>query len=117
MNYSKLIMGIGAWVAILPLLGFPTNLRQIIFGVTGVLLILIGSNLRKQLPKEAKPGEEKSEYSDTLEGTQAKVEEPKIVKPKDEPTKVTEVDMPTQIEPVQSQGSVINKDFLNRISD
>ena len=39
MSKSKQFLTIGIWVAILPFLGFPINIKNILFVLTGYLLI------------------------------------------------------------------------------
>ena len=41
MSKSKQFLTIGIWVAILPYLGFPSNIKNILFVLTGLLIMYI----------------------------------------------------------------------------
>ncbi len=45
MSISKRFLLIGIWVAILPFLGFPITLKNILFIITGLLIIYMGYGL------------------------------------------------------------------------
>jgi hypothetical protein len=42
MSKVKIISGLGIWVAILPYLGFPYSLKNILFSLSGLGLIYLG---------------------------------------------------------------------------
>jgi len=41
MNKTKIILVLAVWVTILPYLGFPYSLKNILFSVTGLILIYL----------------------------------------------------------------------------
>jgi hypothetical protein len=41
MSKIKIIFGLGVWVAILPYLGFPYSLKNILFSITGLGIIYL----------------------------------------------------------------------------
>lgn len=41
MNKSKIFLTLGVWVAILPYLGFPFAIKNILFTLTGLILIYL----------------------------------------------------------------------------
>ena len=47
MNKAKIIFILGVWVVILPYLGFPYSLKDILFSVTGLIFIYFGYLLYK----------------------------------------------------------------------
>ncbi len=51
MYKAKLFLFFGIWVAILPYLGLPIMLKNILFSVTGLFLIYIGLVIRSKTPK------------------------------------------------------------------
>lgn len=112
MNYAKLVMSIGVWVAVLPLLGFPASWRQVLFGITGILLIIIGNSLKGKssaipIPKEHTENEKPVKIRSI-------VRKPAIVnEDKEEPDKYA----PILVNPPQIENPVISEDFLSRISD
>ena len=57
MSKVKIIFGLGVWVAILPYLGFPYSLKNILFSVSGLVIIYLCYILYRDL----KRGETKEE--------------------------------------------------------
>ncbi len=55
MSKAKIFLTIGVWVAILPYLGFPSVFKNILFLITGLLIMYMSYNLylesKKDLPK------------------------------------------------------------------
>ena len=49
MNKAKIIFILGVWVAVLPYLGFPYSLKNILFSITGLIFIYISFNFYKSL--------------------------------------------------------------------
>jgi len=47
MSKTKIIFILGVWVAILPYLGFPYSLKNILFSITGLILIYFSYTLYK----------------------------------------------------------------------
>ena len=62
MSKIKIILGLGIWVAILPYLGFPLSLKNIIFSITGLVLIYLSYMLYREL----KIGETEEETFDNF---------------------------------------------------
>lgn len=54
MQRAKLFFFFGIWIAILPYLGFPYFLKNILFSLTGILLIYIGLVIKSKEPKAKK---------------------------------------------------------------
>lgn len=52
MYISKLLLIIGLWVIVLPYLGFPTFIKNILFIITGLALIYLSLVVRKSFKKE-----------------------------------------------------------------
>lgn len=50
MKYQKTFFAIGAWVAILPLLGFPETVKTILFAITGLCIVILSYTLRGARP-------------------------------------------------------------------
>lgn len=48
MNKSKIVLGIGIWTAILPYLGFPFFIKNLLFSLTGLLLMYFAYILYKE---------------------------------------------------------------------
>ncbi len=48
MRKAKLLLFLGAWTAVLPYLGFPYFLKNILFTLSGLTLILLGYVLYKK---------------------------------------------------------------------
>jgi hypothetical protein len=48
MTKARMLLGFGIWVAILPYLGFPYSWKNILFTVTGLLLIYFGYILYRE---------------------------------------------------------------------
>jgi hypothetical protein len=59
MNKSKIVLGIGIWTALLPYLGFPFFIKNILFSLTGLLLMYFAYILYKESKSFSK--EEKSD--------------------------------------------------------
>lgn len=60
MSLDALIMLLGAFVALLPFLGFPNSWDRILFLVTGVLIVILGIAVRrtrgkKETPRDVRP--------------------------------------------------------------
>jgi len=69
MSKVKIIFVLGVWVAILPYLGFPYSLKNILFSITGLGIIYLGYLLYndfKKVEAEEKTFENFSENSDAL---------------------------------------------------
>ncbi len=62
MSKAKIILILGVWVAILPYLGFPYSLKNILFSLTGLGIIYVGFVLYK----ESKVGETKKKIFDNF---------------------------------------------------
>ena len=58
----KIILGLGVWVAILPYLGFPYSLKNILFSITGLGIIY----LSYMLYMDFKAGETKKKTFDNF---------------------------------------------------
>jgi len=78
MREARILLISGVWVAILPYLGFPLFLKNILFSLTGIGLILISFVLYRN----AKKGEEGKEEiaksfpeDDVFEEDKTKIEE------------------------------------------
>ncbi len=64
MQKAKIFLFGGLWVAILPYLGFPVFLKNILFSLTGLTFVYIGLVLRSKIPvKNPKQFENFSENS------------------------------------------------------
>ena len=59
MSKVKIVFILGIWVAILPFLGFPYSLKNIIYNITGLIIIFISYLLYKDL-KVGETTEEKT---------------------------------------------------------
>jgi hypothetical protein len=59
MNKSKIVLSIGIWTALLPYLGFPLFIKNILFSLTGLLLMYFAYILYKESKSSRK--EEKSD--------------------------------------------------------
>ena len=62
MSKVKIIFGLGVWVAILPYLGFPYFLKNVLFSLTGLGMIYLGYLFLK----EAGEGETKEKTFDNF---------------------------------------------------
>ena len=51
MSKAKIFLGIGVWVAILPYLGFPFTLKNILISLTGLLVIYLSYNMYQDSKK------------------------------------------------------------------
>ncbi len=49
MLQARILFSIGLWVAILPFLGFPKNIKNILFVLTGLFIIYIGLVVYKKI--------------------------------------------------------------------
>lgn len=49
MLQARILFTIGLWVAILPFLGFPKNIKNILFILTGLFVIYIGLVVYKKI--------------------------------------------------------------------
>ncbi len=49
MLQARILFTIGLWVAILPFLGFPKNIKNILFILTGLFIIYIGLVVYKKI--------------------------------------------------------------------
>jgi hypothetical protein len=52
MKKARFLLGIGVWVAILPHLGISLLIKNILFLVTGLLIVYTASIIYKQIKKE-----------------------------------------------------------------
>jgi hypothetical protein len=59
MSKEKKFLTIGVWVAILPFLGFPMGIKNILFVLTGLLIIYLSYGLYLESKKK---GEEKESF-------------------------------------------------------
>ena len=59
MSKAKIFLTIGVWVAILPYLGFPLTIKNILFTVTGLLIIYFSYGLYLESKKNTQ--EEKAD--------------------------------------------------------
>lgn len=50
MYKAKLFIFFGIWVAVLPYLGLPFTIKNVLFSVTGLLLVYIGLVIRSKTP-------------------------------------------------------------------
>ena len=50
----KRLLVLGIWVAVLPYLGFPFGLKNILFTITGLTLIYFSFTLKRELEKSEK---------------------------------------------------------------
>lgn len=64
MSYERSLFFIGIWVALLSFLGFPIQLRKILFIITGILIALIAYLMYKKSLVHKRP-EQKTITSDT----------------------------------------------------
>ena len=51
MQKAKIFVVFGVWVAVLPYLGFPILFKNILFSITGLVLVYIGLVVRSKMPK------------------------------------------------------------------
>ncbi|MBP6866583.1 MAG: hypothetical protein KBC12_03530 [Candidatus Pacebacteria bacterium] len=54
MQKAKLFLVLGFWIAVLPYLGFPILLKNILFSITGLILVYFGLLIRSKMPKNKK---------------------------------------------------------------
>lgn len=54
MSKAKILLTIGVWVAVLPYLGFPFGLRNLLFTLTGFLIMMFSYGLYKNSKKVEK---------------------------------------------------------------
>ena len=66
MSKSKRFLTIGVWVAILPFLGFPFTIKNILFVITGFLIIYMsyGLYLESKIDKKEETADNFSENKD-----------------------------------------------------
>lgn len=53
MSRDVIVMLLGAWVALLSILGFPTNIKEVLYIVTGVIIISVGVLMRRATARSA----------------------------------------------------------------
>ncbi len=70
MHKARILLLFGLWVAVLPYLGFPYSMKNILFTLTGLLLILFGYVFYKNNKSEEKPYDN---FSENNNFTQKKV--------------------------------------------
>ena len=58
MSRAKILLAIGIWTAILPYLGFPLGLKNILFSLTGFSVIYISYTMYLEY-KKASPSKDK----------------------------------------------------------
>jgi flagellar biosynthesis component FlhA len=51
MRNSKILFVIGAWVILLTFLGFPSNIKHVLYVLTGLLIIYLDLLISKELKK------------------------------------------------------------------
>ncbi|MFM7089010.1 MAG: hypothetical protein ACKOW9_05805 [Candidatus Paceibacterota bacterium] len=51
MQKAKIFVVVGFWIAILPHLGFPILVKNILFSITGFVLVYIGLVLRSKISR------------------------------------------------------------------
>lgn len=56
MQKAKLFLMFGLWIAVLPYLGFPILIKNLLFSVTGLILVYFGLLIRSQIPKKDRSG-------------------------------------------------------------
>lgn len=49
MLQARTLFSLGIWVAFLPFLGFPKNIKNLLFVLTGILIIYIGLVVYKKI--------------------------------------------------------------------
>lgn len=49
MLQARILFTIGLWVAVLPFLGFPKNIKNILFILTGLFIVYIGLVVYKKI--------------------------------------------------------------------
>ncbi len=52
MQKAKLFLMFGFWIAVLPYLGFPILIKNLLFSATGLILVYIGLLIRSRIPKK-----------------------------------------------------------------
>ncbi len=78
MSKTKIILVLAAWVTILPYLGFPYSLKNILFSISGLVLIYIAYLLYRDFKAgetKEKTFENFSENSNFNESTMVKTRE------------------------------------------
>jgi hypothetical protein len=75
MSKVKILIILGVWVVILPYLGFPYSLKNIIFSITGLGIVYLGYLLINESKIEEKTFENFSENSDFVENNLSEKEE------------------------------------------
>ncbi|MEK7588643.1 MAG: hypothetical protein AAB438_02380 [Patescibacteria group bacterium] len=71
---ARLILILGIWVAILPYLGFPYSIKNILFSLTGLVIIYTSFVIYKELRlKKVKPTSKK--FDSFLENNSFKAEQ------------------------------------------
>jgi hypothetical protein len=75
MNKEKILIILGVWVAVLPYLGFPYSLKNILFSITGLGIIYLSYLLLNASKTGEKTFENFSENSDFTESVISEKEE------------------------------------------
>ena len=73
MSKAKIFLGIGIWVTVLPYLGFPMTLKNILFSLTGLFVIYLSYNMyqdSKTKTEKPKTFENFSENNNQAEQTE-----------------------------------------------
>ena len=52
MSLDTLIMAVGAFVAVLPFLGFPSSWDNVMFFIAGVIVVVLGIVVRRRIPRK-----------------------------------------------------------------
>ena len=69
MSKPKKILTIGIWVAILPFLGFPITIKNILFILTGLLIMYISYGMYLESKKDKKEGEKADNFFENKDFT------------------------------------------------
>lgn len=64
MSKSKQFLIFGVWIIILPFLGFPIVMKNILFVITGLLIIYISYGMYLESKKEKKGGKPLDNFSE-----------------------------------------------------
>jgi hypothetical protein len=71
MSKEKKFLTIGVWVAILPFLGFPNTFKNILFVLTGFLIIYMSYGMYLESKKEKKEEKTLDNFSENKDFTKA----------------------------------------------
>jgi len=79
MQKTRILLILGIWVTILPYLGFPSSWKDILFTLTGLVLIFISYTLYKNSKEQENPEidfdnfRENSDFNENENTTQVKI--------------------------------------------